>query len=153
MRLLNSTNGRAGLFAALSLVSVSATSVSAQDLVDPTAPPAALRSMLEDSVNGQRTAERDGPDEGNESDDQTGRSEPRPGPVMIVRRAVDGDWRSRALMNGTLVGPGAEVEQGRILAIRGNGVRIENAEGTRTMAVIDGGVSKRRPGTNDTDQE
>lgn len=153
MRLLNSTNGRAGLFAALSLVSVSATSVSAQDLVDPTAPPAALRSMLEDSVNGQRTAERDGPDEGNESDDQTGRSEPRPGPVMIVRRAVDGDWRARALMNGTLVGPGADVEQGRVRAITRNTVRIENAEGTRNMPVINGGVSKHRPGTNETEQE
>lgn len=155
MRPLHSINGRSVMLVVLGLISASATTVGAQDRVDPTAPPAVLRSILENGMTADRPADEQGGDEASETsgDGENGGREPRPGPVMIVRRAADGDWRTRALMNGALVGPGAEIDQGRILAITHNAVRIENAEGARKMRVVEGGVSKHRPGTNETEQE
>lgn len=112
----------------------------AQELLDPTAPPAEVDSALQEGVP--------------QLDADATASTVRPGPVLIVRRATAGEWRARALVRGTLVSTGDDIEQGEILSIDRDGLRLGNAEGQdEVLRVVAAGVKKHRPGQTHSEQE
>ena len=127
----NSTN-KAGAVIAAALITLLAESVSAQEIIDPTAPPDRLLQALEQ-------AELQ-PEEGAAEAPTLNK------PVMIVERALDGEWRRHTVINGKVVTTGDETALGTIRTIDSNGVEIADDEETQTRSVVDHTVAKEQPG-------
>ena len=75
----------------------------AQDLSDPTAPPAILRALSEGNANPAPRAAEGIAGTAEPAEAQADAPAPPPRPVLRVREAIRGDWRTRAVVGGELV--------------------------------------------------
>ena len=125
---------KAAIIIAAMLSSLSAASLHAQDLLDPTAPPDRFLQALEEAASQ--------PDDGEPSSEAPTANKP----VMIVERALGGEWRRHTVINGKVAITGGQTDVGTIRSINSTGVKLADEEGTETRLVADHTVVKKQPG-------
>lgn len=126
----------------------------AQELFDPTAPPAILQmpapeetaEAMEEALEPDGEAPEQAGAEGDAPTAEPAPPPPPPTPVLVVQEAIDGHWRSRALVDGRIVNPGDTVGTAEVTGIDDGAMAIATENGQDNEPVVDHGVVKRRPG-------
>lgn len=117
---------------AIGLLGMIAGVVSAQEVRDPTEPPAVLRAPGEAGVA---------------ADGQAGiAGVGRPVPVVALQEAIHGRWRGRAVVAGQLVRAGDSVGAAEVTAVHQDAVTLATEDEAITEPIVDHGVIKQRPG-------
>ena len=118
----------------MALIGLPAAPLHAQDLLDPTAPPDRFLQALEGAAS-------------HPGEDKTPSKAPTLNkPVMIVERALGGEWRRHTVINGKVRTTGGQTDVGTIRSINSTGVKFADDEGTETRSVVDHTVVKKKPG-------
>lgn len=123
---------KTGILVAAMLSSLSATSISAQEIIDPTAPPDRFLRALEQAEL--------------PSGDAEAKASMLNKPVMVVERNVGGEWRRHTVINGKVATEGERIDLGTIRTISSDGVEITGDEETETRSVVDHAVIRESPG-------
>ena len=134
---------KAGVTAVATLMCLATAPLFAQELADPTAPPDELLQALAQAASKEAGSKPDG-DEA--SADESSEAKPQQSkPVMIVGRALAGEWRHHAIIDGRVLTMGDEIDVGTIRSISSTDVEFVDGEETRTRSVFDHAVIKEKP--------
>jgi hypothetical protein len=131
---------------AAGLLTLASTSIDAQGITDPTAPPAALLRALEQAQRQDAPAENAGAEAGTAD-------VPPASTDGVIERLRAGEWARAAWIGGKRRELGERTDRGTLASIRPNGVQFEKDGERSTERVVDNDVVKKWPGDRPGDSK